>query len=905
MGLKCAICDVNYSNVKRFLVHTRIHRHSQLFQCPVPECVKKFGSFASFRKHLRFRHIGPDVEPKKSAHSYKCSLAGCDSTETSFQKIMKHASNHISCGQPVFCPLQCPTKKPFATSNSLRIHKMYAHRAGLQKSDMKRRPEDSYNGDEESDCEENEGGECSVNTFDQEDSVGETNERDGAGDDGDPPPILIVEKIFGCLFLKLLSKHHVPNSAIQEIVEAIGEATRVQDKYLSEKVEELTKRLDMSDVSGLVLKSELRNGQLMGTVFESEGVFRSAYMRKKFFSENFSYVPPVEISLQRNEDHTNCFYFYVPILDTIRGLLNDKIVYEAMFGEKLQVPGYISDYTDGLKFQKSSFFNRKTVNIFIYQDAAEVVPNQLGNATGRHKLLLVYMVLGNLPPHLRCLTDNVQLVLVCRNKDFAFFGASAIFRRLIEDLRVLEDDGVVVHGGGAEETIYGSVFATMNDNLGAHQLAGLSENFSRNSFFCRTCYSTLESFRRDPYEIAVSRTPELNKQDLRTIESDPECKVPYRGVKVSCIFDELKYFQMFDLGAVPCVAHDLFEGWVNYDLFMIFKRIVKSGITRCYLQGRINSLFKQLKISTKIELNFTRKACNIKAKACDVWHLVQIIPFIFLKKDINYSQPEIIMLLLIKKVTDIITSPIQSTAQIKILETDLEEYIELRTTHFKEALRPKHHYTLHYPRYILWLGPIISYCTLFCERKHCFFKRCIRTTINFKNVVKFSSEQHQYYQGLLNTQTERLKNNFLLEKYVESISSLPKSSQTALHEFCLDNDQNVFVEQGTFMGYTYSAGDYLFLRHDEYGEWFYVVKIKLLVLNPKTESVTVFGNELIAVNIFERGIIEISESNEHPEKLICLSIEDFVDRAPLLPFVESNKVYLFIKHSIPPTAESC
>lgn len=229
--------------------------------------------------------------------------------------------------------------------------------------------------------------------------------------------------------------------------------------------------------------------------------------------------------------------------------------------------------------------------------------------------------------------------------------------------------------------------------------------------------------------------------------------------------------------------------------------------------------------------------------------------------------------------------------------------MELRTTHFKVPLRPKHHFTIHYPRYMLWMGPVILYCTLFCERKHCFFKRCLRTTLNFKNVIKFCGEQHQYFQGLLNTQNNRFKNNFLIEKYVDNLSDLPRSVQTALHEVELNDNQNVFVEQGTYLGYTYTAGDYLFLRHDEYGELFYVLKIKLLIFNPKIESVIVFGNELIVEDIHERGLLEIRRIEESSEKFVSLPIEDFIDRAPLFLFAENNKSYLFIKHSIPPIPE--
>lgn len=133
-NIKCIVCDTVSVNITEYLSHIRIHRRDKQFACPFTECEKKFGSFQSFRKHIRFRHVEQNLQ--SSARSYRCSLAECDFEEQNFERIMRHATAHISSGQPVYCPLRCPTKKPFATSNSFRIHKIYAHRRGLKKPEL-------------------------------------------------------------------------------------------------------------------------------------------------------------------------------------------------------------------------------------------------------------------------------------------------------------------------------------------------------------------------------------------------------------------------------------------------------------------------------------------------------------------------------------------------------------------------------------------------------------------------------------------------------------------------------------------------------------------------------------------------------------------------------------------------
>ncbi|XP_021696610.1 uncharacterized protein LOC5564893 [Aedes aegypti] len=817
----------------------------------------------------------------------------CEFMSSDFKRITKHVVKHISEGHPVFCPLKCRTGKPFATPNSLRIHNMYFHRIGVPRNLSRPDVSQPKYGSTDQVCAPHP--EVTVCNTDVE-VVGKADQEEKTEIEQRVELNSNFEMVIGSLLLKLLSKNHVTDVVIQEIVDAMDEALTIEKQFLNFKCKSFASENSLSaEVTGKLINS-MCSDNLQSNLFGPKGKFRSSYTRKKFFRENFAYVSPVQILLQRDGDHNSCFYYYVPILQTLTSMLNDEKIYDAIFREKLSVPHHMTDYTDGLKYKNSGFFGRKTLNLFFYQDAAEVVLNAVGNATGRHKLECWYMVVGNLDPHLRCLTDNIQLVLLCKTKDFAYFGTDAILRRLVEDLKTLENSGIIVNGGGYEERIYGSIFITMNDNLGAHQLAGLTENFSRSSYFCRFCYVQHQSFKENCFMLAEPRTSQSSSQDIQIINCNPS-EIPYRGVKAPCILNELTYFNMFHYGSAPCIAHDLFEGWVNSDLFLIFKKLVKSkSISTNYLQAKINAIFKQLKIKTKIALDFSRKSKTIKAKACDIWHIVQIIPFLFIKTTVDYNIPEMLMLLLIKQITDIITSPVISKDHVQLLAVLIREYLEFRSENFEAPLKPKHHFTMHYPHLILWLGPLMSYCTLFCERKHCFFKRALRSTLNFKNVVKFCAEHHQYYQGLLNTKTNRFEKQFVAEKYLESSAFLPCSTTDLLGKSGLLHDQNLYAEEAVYCGHDYKKGQFLFLSHDEYGEVFFVLKIQLLIFEPKTNNLYIFGEKKAVTNIHEKGLLVVQREVLDTE---VKNIETFIDRTPLETYIESSKEYLFIKHTIP------
>lgn len=872
-AIKCNFCELQICDTEYFIRHLRIHKQWKITDCAFSSCGISFKSLSAYKTHLRQRHFRMRNPIKKQ---FECSVGTCGFIDADFKIMTKHLNQHLSAGQPVFCPFGCRKEKPFFTVNSLKIHKMYFHRNGNSRGIVNSK---SSAGSEPLLCEEDSVViDTGCNGEEMADSVGTIEPND---------PASKIVSLFGTLFLKLLSKNHVTDTAIQEIVSALGEASTLQAVFVNG-----------SDSVDREENLKCRSSNLFDYMFGEKGVFRSPYMRKKFFRDNYKFVPPIQVPLQRDEEHNESFYFYVPILETLSTMLDDKKTYEAVFRKKTKVPGYLKDYDDGLKFKNSQFFTHKTLNIFIYQDAAEMVVNALGNATSRHKLLCVYMVLGNLDPHLRCLTENVQLILLCKTKDFSCFGGNRVFRRLIEDIKVLEEEGIVVHGGGFAERVYGSVFTTMNDNLGAHQLAGLVENFSTSSYFCRSCYVELDKFKSDWVQEAEMRTPQTHLLDLQMIENNPSV-TPYRGVKADCIFDELRHFKLFHFGAAPCVAHDLFEGWVNYDLFIILKRLAKeNNISAHFIQGRINDVAARLKLNTKISIDFSRKAKNFKAKACDIWHVVQVIPFIFVNKSVDHEDPMLMMLLLIKNITDIVTSPVVSIEQTFLLDSFITEYLELRATQFDTPVRPKHHFTTHYPWLIRWLGPLMSYCTLFCERKHCFFKRALRSTLNFKNVLKFCSEQHQYYQALLHIQTNRFELKFLVNRFVESYEYLPQNVQFDLNNFALIGDNFVYAEDAVYCGHTYSQGTYLFLHFDDFGASFYVLRIKLIVYDKIKGQIWFYGDKQPVKRFPEKGILEM-QMHFSENIAVAKNISDLVDPTPLTVFQEQNTHYLFIKHALP------
>lgn len=110
----------------------------------------------------------------------------------------------------------------------------------------------------------------------------------------------------------------------------------------------------------------------------------------------------------------------------------------------------------------------------------------MGLAKKKHKLLAVYTTLGEILPHNRSSVDPIQLVMLCRESDYQFFGQEKVFSCFVKDLKDIEQSGITLE---TSETVKGVVIAI----VGVGSLGGFTENFSK-SHNCRYCLITRDRF---------------------------------------------------------------------------------------------------------------------------------------------------------------------------------------------------------------------------------------------------------------------------------------------------------------------------------------------------------------------------------------------------------------------------
>lgn len=79
--------------------------------------------------------------------------------------------------------------------------------------------------------------------------------------------------------------------------------------------------------------------------------------------------------------------------------------------------------------------------LIIFQDALELV-NSLGSAKKTHKVVAV----ANMPTYVRSNTGHMSLALLCKENDLKLFESAKVFSKMLQDLKDMEENGIIVDG---------------------------------------------------------------------------------------------------------------------------------------------------------------------------------------------------------------------------------------------------------------------------------------------------------------------------------------------------------------------------------------------------------------------------------------------------------------------------
>ena len=432
----------------------------------------------------------------------------------------------------------------------------------------------------------------------------------GTSDDADQGDYFLMA--YADFLNRMCHVKYVPHTTMQIIAtEFLNHCTKSQKIKEIKLRESLTNNHMTEEAIDEIIKNVLNEDDFMKAMKE----LNTDYKQEKFFKENFKYVEPLEIVLNKGDVEKgakkDCFH-YIPVIESVKALLEDPTViavFENAREDDHKKPGVMSDVKDGSVIKSIKFFrdNPGAYTLMFYSDAVELV-NPLGAARGKHKVVQIFFTLAEIPRSQRSQVDRMQLAMIVREKLFKKYGISKIYKIMIDDLKNLED-GITVENPVPRKVKCG-ILLHSGDNLEAHTVGGFSTNFSSRDIcrFCHISYDdlngnihgldneaphegwTIEEYDNicDFIERNDNQAEELNDcsitvpvlnleehlfdefdesdgreacdSDSEMDEEDQDERQRTFGLRQRCPFNVLSAFHAV-YGFPPDILHDLMEGW--------------------------------------------------------------------------------------------------------------------------------------------------------------------------------------------------------------------------------------------------------------------------------------------------------------------------------------------------------
>ncbi len=741
MSWLCKRCSDHLPTRSDILKHYRLHHgtfsHSNLLPCIYLECPCSFKTWSGLHSHLSRCHVESQTQRPEIVLSFTCLVCRTQGFPTE-REYFAHVGHHLKSNETVECVFEgCD----FQTNiyGTFTAHKHRKHTPHIL-SDFKGavilekpneeptfEPDNTGATDENMDEGSGEGTSSGAHSVEKDDRH------------------LIVDHIASFL-LKLESVHNVSNRCIDELIDEMQFMSSASIPIIRDVVESHLKKnncvIDSTVVTSLF--EELNESSPISMAFDKAGPLSSAFKRRRYFLQRFNVVEPVEYILDPNENKS---FQYVPILESLKQILNNEDIREKFLTDDghTSIPAQYRSFRDSAIYRGSDFYSEEQrICIFLYVDDFEVC-NPLGTSRRKHKITAVYWILGNIQSCFRSTLTSVYLALLCKANDIKRFGYAEVLKPLLDDIAILEQDGILIPVLG--KTVKGTVYCVVADNLGAHSVAGLVESFS-GPYICRFCLGEHVDFQEKEVRSGAFhiRTKEDYSVHVKALQANPALHHCF-GVKRPCpLTEKLSHFHMVE-GYPPDILHDLFEGIIPMELALCFRDfIAKKYITLDELNNKIKSFPYKWGDKTdspqSIPIAFsTRK--SIGGNAHENWTLIRLLPLMIGHK-IPLNDPAWNVIMCLKDIVELVVAPTQTEASLSYLDAKISEHrLRLLSAFPQVKLIPKHHFLEHYPTLIKEFGPLIALWTMRFEGKHRYFKQIVRHTGNFKNVLFSLATKHQ------------------------------------------------------------------------------------------------------------------------------------------------------------------
>ena len=438
--------------------------------------------------------------------------------------------------------------------------------------------------------------------------------------------------------------------------------------------------------------------------------------RINYFKQRNVYLKPNPIVLGTTDKGRPDSIQYISLIDTMKKIFSDEDFFQSCkkyMSMQSENPTILSDFKDGSTFRETVEPDKITFPFVVYYDDFES-GNPLGSKRGIHKIGAVYMALRCCDPFFYCKVNEIRLIMLMLSKQREKYGNEKIFKPLIDDIDRLENIGIVVN----QEKVKFKFIGLNGDNLGLHSLLGFSESFSAD-FICRFCKMQKKDLHRSCcLDMGILRTPD-------------NYSIGKEGVFSNSAFNRIESFHCTTNYVVDAM-HDLYNGVAIYVLSKVFKFFIDN---KYFTLQQLNESISELNLKS---INKTNKPTHIREQnlakgslplSCsEMKLLIYYIPVLigeFVPEGCQHWR----LVLLLREIALITSAKKICASSLDYLDSVVSEHNQLYLDLFKDPLKPKFHYLLHYKDIILKSGPMSHLWSFRFEAKH-------QTLKEYANVCK-------------------------------------------------------------------------------------------------------------------------------------------------------------------------
>ena len=964
-GYPCNLvgCLFRGRNHRDYLKHFEtIHRSTNSFLCFYNrKCLRNFETISELKDHVNVSHKLNKVYVVSSSSTFaddllqvacKCNMVSCGETLFQSKKDLASHFNTQHFSESRECIFQnCDIKfGPNSISrNHFRLKHFNLHRIDLKAVHVI--DELRFSAGEDIQVNENHDIDFEMEDENSEDDAtyeeGTDSEDDmipeGLQDDSEVENYFLMS--YADFLNRLINYKFIPVSTVREIAaEFFSQSLRsVQDR-------EAVLRRSLSKIPNLhpSILEEILIENTKDPFLKAQEELSSEYKRNKYMEENFHYVKPREIVLNKEETKSGAkkeVVHYVPIIEAFKVLIEDKSFIRAIENaaeeDKLEDNDLIEDVKDGLIYKQNNYFqeNPEAFAIMMYSDGVELT-NPLASGKGKHKIVQLFWTLGEIPRFQRSTIDRLQLGLVFKEKLLKKFSHAQIFKCLLEDLVLLESEGVDIKEPFPRKVKAGLLLYS-GDNLEAHLIGGYSTCFSSKDIcrFCHIQYSDLKDHihnfdgesMHEPWKIEEYDNHEVPEEEaddemetettenLFTEFEDPdeipesdECSVdnfdeteedPINknfGLKHKCVFNQLQAFHCVT-SMPPDSLHDLMEGVLPQDLLGIIRILINKGWFSLddYNKALRNIKYSRQESSNKPqEVPSSPRVKKLAGKAVSNWVHIRIFSLILHMKGwvVDSQDPVLLLALRLHDVTDRLTAEKYKPHEVDILDSLVIEYLDLRKEVFNQYPvlgnpKPKHHFLYHYAEAIRNFGPPSSYWTGRYESKHRVAKSVAEASKNFINISHTISHRQQmrmcstYYNGIFSCDPFSLPTRVMTKMDLSDLDVHQKIKHL------MTSRSDLLCMEIEFKCRKYKEGDIIIIKRNDQVRM-EVGLIKTFLVRKK--NVFVIARKYIV----EQNYLSIFESKAFDSELISIRMDDLKDSYPLFKRGTEEKFFLSQHHHI-------